>query len=338
MSKVGVAIVGLGPASLPHGKSLVDLSDQADVIWAATRSPQRAEAFAKTFPFPTTTDLPAAIRDPRVGAVIVLTPPSAHLDVAEQCFAAGKHVLVEKPLELSLDRASRLVEAGRRSGRRLGVVLQHRFRAASRRLRAMIDGGELGRVEAASMVVPWWRPQSYYDEPGRGTLARDGGGVLLTQAIHTLDLFRSLVGASAVEAAQVTTTSLHRMETEDYVAALIRLGNGAPGSILATTASHPGHPERIEIIGSLGTASLVGGALQVSWLDGREEAIAAEGGSGSGSNIMDFPHDAHREVIKDFLDAVVADRDPVVSGEEALASQRLIEDILRAGQTRARAS
>ena len=90
------------------------------------------------------------------------------------------------------------------------------------------------------MSVPWWRPQTYYDEPGRGTLARDGGGVLLTQAIHALDLFRSLVGVSAVEAAQVVTTALHEMETEDYVAALVRLGQGEPGTVSATTALHPG--------------------------------------------------------------------------------------------------
>ena len=91
------------------------------------------------------------------------------------------------------------------------------------------------------MSVPWWRPQSYYDEPGRGTMARDGGGVLLTQAVHTLDLFRSLVGASEVVAAEIRTTALHHMETEDYVSALIRLGNNAPGTITATTAFVPGH-------------------------------------------------------------------------------------------------
>ena len=198
MKKLGLAIVGLGPASQPHSKSLLDLSDGVEVHWAASRSSERAEAYAQQFPFRTTTDIEAAISDPAVEAVLVLTPPSSHLEVSQRCFAAGKHVLVEKPLELTLQRGERLVQAAKAAGRKFGVVLQHRFRPASLRLRQVLASGELGTVQAAFLSVPWWRPQSYYDEPGRGTLARDGGGVLLTQTIHSLDLFRSLVGVSGV--------------------------------------------------------------------------------------------------------------------------------------------
>jgi predicted dehydrogenase len=327
--RIGVAVIGLGPASQPHARSLLELADKADVRWAASRSPERTAVFAENFPFPVTNDLEAAITDPAVGAVIVLTPPAAHLDVAERCFAAGKHVLVEKPLELTASRGERLVAAGRQAGRRLGVVLQHRFRPASLKLREIIRSGRLGEIEAGSMNVPWWRPQSYYDEPGRGTMARDGGGVLLTQAIHTLDLFRSLVGVSTVVAAEARTTGLHRMETEDYVAALVRLGNGAPGTITATTAFAPGHPERIEIIGRKGSAHLVGGALRVHYLDGTEEIVQAEGSTGSGANIMDFPIDAHRALIGEFLDACRENRDPAITGEDALASQQLVDEVLR---------
>lgn len=332
MRKIGVAVVGLGPASQPHARCLSALSDRVEIVWAASRSPERTSAFHDTFGFPVTTDIEAAITDPAVDAVIVLTPPSAHLAVAERCFAAGKHVLVEKPLELTVARGRALVEAGRRSGKRLGIVLQHRFRPASLRLRRLLDTGALGEIEAASMSVPWWRPQDYYDEPGRGTMARDGGGVLLTQAIHTLDLFRSLVGVSAVVAAQSATTGLHRMESEDYVSALVRLGNGAPGTVMATTAFPPGHPERIEIMGRLGAALLVGGRLEIHLVDGGREIVEAEGATGSGANIMDFPIDAHLVLIGDFLDACAADRDPVVSGEEALASQILVDEILHASR------
>jgi predicted dehydrogenase len=288
----------------------------------------RTRAFADRFGFPVTTDVDAVIADPGIQAVLVLTPPAAHLDVAERCLRAGKHVLVEKPLELTVARGEQLVRIGRESGCRLGVVLQHRFRPASLRLRAAIDAGELGTITAAWMLVPWWRPQAYYDEPGRGTMARDGGGVLMTQAIHTLDLFRSLVGVQAVVAAQAVTTPAHRMETEDFASALVRLGDGAPGTIIATTAAYPGAPERIEITGTRGMASLVGGALRLSMIGGGEENIVAEGSTGSGASIMDFPHDAHRAVLADFLDAIEQDRDPVVTGEEALASQRLIAEIL----------
>jgi len=328
---IGVSLIGLGPGSLPHAKSLLDLQDQAHVCWAATRRPERAAEFARTFPFRTTTDLDQAISDPAVDAVIVLTPPNAHLEVATRAFAAGKHVLVEKPLEVSVDKAAQLVEAGRRADRRLGVVLQHRFRSSSLRLQAALASGELGEVQTASMTVPWWRPQSYYDEPGRGTLARDGGGVLLTQAIHTLDLFRSLVGISAVIASRAKTTALHRMETEDFVTALVELGNGAPGSIMATTAFYPGYPERIEILGTNGVATVIGGALTLNLLNGHREEVASDGGTGSGASIMDFPHDAHRAVIADFLDAVRSGRDPRISGAEALESQRVISAIVAAG-------
>ena len=331
MSRLVLGIIGLGPAAEPHAKSLRDLAGRVEVRAAASRTPARADAFAARFGFPTTTDVDAVIADPAIQAVLLLTPPATHLDLAERCFAAGKHVLVEKPLELTTARGERLVAAGRAAGRRLGVVLQHRFRPGSLRLRAALEAGELGAIAAAAVTVPWWRPQAYYDEPGRGTMARDGGGVLLTQAIHTLDLFRSLVGVQSVIAAHTATTGLHRMETEDYAAALVRLGNGAPGTIMATTAAYPGFPERIELFGARGSASLIGGALRLAWLNGGEETLEAEGGTGGGANIMDFPHDAHRAVLTDFIDAIEGDRDPAVTGEEALASQRLVDAILAKG-------
>lgn len=330
--KIGIAVIGLGPAALPHSRSLLDLAERVDVRHVVSRSQQRLDAYRQQFPFPGTTEIEAVLADPAVEAVLVLTPPSSHLAVSERCLAAGKHVLVEKPLELTAARGRELVAAARQAGKVLGVVLQHRFRPASQRLKAALDAGELGEVEAALLQVPWWRPQSYYDEPGRGTLARDGGGVLLTQAIHSLDLFRSLVGVSRVVAAQIRTTGLHRMETEDYVGALLETANGAPATLVTTTAAYPGHPERIEIIGRQGHAALVGGRLELSFLDGRRETVEAEGSTGSGANIMDFPHDAHRAVIADFLDAIESEGEPVVTGEEALASQRLIDAILLAGR------
>lgn len=330
--KIGIAVIGLGPAALPHSRSLLDLAERVDVRHVVSRSQQRLDAYRQQFPFPDTTEIEAVLADPAVEAVLVLTPPSSHLAVSERCLAAGKHVLVEKPLELTAARGRELVAAARQAGKVLGVVLQHRFRPASQRLKAALDAGELGEVEAALLQVPWWRPQSYYDEPGRGTLARDGGGVLLTQAIHSLDLFRSLVGVSRVVAAQIRTTGLHRMETEDYVGALLETANGAPATLVTTTAAYPGHPERIEIIGRQGHAALVGGRLELSFLDGRRETVEAEGSTGSGANIMDFPHDAHRAVIADFLDAIESESEPVVTGEEALASQRLIDAILLAGR------
>jgi predicted dehydrogenase len=328
---IGIAVIGLGNALQPHARSLVDLADRARVVWAAATSGTRLKDVADRYGFPTTTDVTRAIGDPAVDAVLVLTPANAHLPVAEAAFAAGKHVLCEKPLEASLERAERLVAAGHRADRRLGICLQHRFRAGSRRLHELLTQGALGTVQAATLMVPWWRPQAYYDEPGRGMKARDGGGVLITQAIHALDLFRWLVGVASVEAAQVRTTALHRMETEDYASALVRLGNGAPGTIIATVAAYPGSPEWIHVIGSEGTARLEGSSLRVSFLDGREEVLADASGSGSGANVMSFSHEAHKAVLSDFLDAIEHGCAPAVPGEEALATQRLIEAILARG-------
>jgi predicted dehydrogenase len=325
-----IALIGLGPGAEPHAKSLHDLAHRVEVKAAASRTEARTRAFADRFGFPVTTDIDAVIADPTIQAVIVLTSAAAHQEIAERCLHAGKHVLVEKPLELTVKRAEQLGLAARRANRKMGVVLQHRFRPAGIRLRAAIENGELGTIAAAWVLVPWWRPQTYYNEPGRGTVARDGGGVLMTQAIHTLDLFRSLVGVREVVAAQAATTPIHQMESEDFAAAMVRLGNGAPGTIIATTAFYPGSPERIEMAGARGSASLVGGSLCLSTLDGRMEKIVAEGPTGGGANIMDFPHDAHRAVLVDFLDAIEQDRDPAVTGEEALASQRLIADIITA--------
>ncbi len=146
----------------------------------------------------------------------------------------------------------------------------------------------MGELAAANVICPWWRPQSYYDEPGRGTLARDGGGVLITQAIHTLDLLLSLTGPVAEVAAICATSRLHRMETEDFVGAGLRFGNGALGALLATTAAFPGFPERIELIGTKATAVLAAGVLTLHHQDGRTENIGEEQGTGGGADPWPF--------------------------------------------------
>ena len=328
---IGIAVVGLGAALSPHAKGLLELTDKARVVWAAARSTKYTEATAQQYGWPVTNDIDAAIRDPKVDAVMVLSPVNTHLLIAEAAFAAGKHVLCEKPLEVSVDRGERLIEAGRRANRHLQIMLQHRFRKACRRLKDLVAGGELGTVQAATMTVPWWRPQSYYDSLGRGTKSQDGGGVLMVQAIHTLDVFRWCVGISSIEAAQVRTTDLHRMETEDYASALVRLGNGAPGTIVATVAAFPGNPEQITIIGSKATARMDGNNLRVNWIDGRTEELIEDTGSGVGRAVMAFSHVPHKAVIEDFLDAIQSGRAPAIPGEEALATQRVIDAIVAKG-------
>lgn len=330
-ARMVVALVGLGPAALPHLRSLQDLADRIEFRYAFARRPDAERVLPYTGPVQLTDSLDLILQDPEVQAVIVATPPATHLEICQRCFAAGKHVLLEKPLEVNFQRAARLVGLAEAAGLRLGLVLQHRYREASVALEKILQEGQLGEVQAASVRIPWWRSQAYYNEPGRGTMARDGGGVLLTQAIHTLDLFRSLVGIQSVKSAVVRQTKLHQMETEDYVSALLVLGNGAPGDLMATTAMFSGFSETIEIIGTLGSARLSGANLEVHFLEGSPFSIRSEGGTGSGANMMDFSHEPHRALLSEFMTSIQENRDPKVNGRDALATQALIVELLRVG-------
>ena len=320
-----VALIGLGMAVTPHAKSLVDLQERAQVVYAFSPSAARRASFAQRFAFPQCSDLRTILEDRSVQAVLVLTPPNTHLEVVARCAAAGKHVLLEKPLEISTARAETLVEECKNI--KLGVVLQHRFRPAAEKLHELLPS--LGRIVSASAVIPNWRPQSYYDQPGRGTRARDGGGVLLTQAIHTLDLFLSFTPEVVEVRSFSATTQVHRMETEDLVCAALRFANGALGTVHATTAAYPGYPERIELIGTSGTAILQGTSLTVQFMDGKTLELKTESGrGGTGADPMAFPHDWHRGVLADFLDAIERGREPRVNGAEALKVHRFIDRLL----------
>ena len=320
-----VALVGLGMAVTPHARSLLDLKHRVQVAYAYSPSQERRKSFAERFPFPQCNQLDTILQDRTVDAVLLLTPPNTHLELVSRCTAAGKHVLLEKPLEISTARAERLVQACRNM--KLGIVLQHRFRPAAEKLRERLK--DLGQIVSASVAIPNWRPQSYYDQPGRGTRARDGGGVLLTQGIHTLDLFLSYTGEAAEVKSFFATTPVHRMETEDLAVAAVRFKSGALGVVHATTTAYPGFAERIELIGTTGTALLEGTSLQMKFQDGESFALKTEsGGGGTGADPMAFPHDWHRGLLEDFLDAIEKNREPRVSGAEALKVHRFIDRLL----------
>lgn len=319
-----VGIVGLGMAVTPHARSLLDLKLRVEVAHAFSPTAERRRKFGALFGFKLCENLETILADRSVDAVMIFTPPNTHLELVEKCVAAGKHILLEKPLEVSLKKSEQLVKVA--AGVKLGIVLQHRFRPGAEKLREMLP--ELGQLVSASAAIPNWRPQSYYDQPGRGTRARDGGGVLLTQGIHTLDLFLSFVGDYSKVVSFVRTTPVHRMETEDLVAAAVEFKNGAIGTVHATTTAYPGFPERIELIGTKGTAVMEGASLKIALQDGRKIEVQAEGG-GTGADPMAFPHDWHRGVLTDFFDAIENDRQPRVSGEEALKVHRFIDQILR---------
>jgi predicted dehydrogenase len=328
-----IGVIGLGMAVTPHAKSLLDLAERVEVAGAYARSAARRESFAQRFPLPVVDQLGAILADPTVDCVMILTPPDTHLDLVRRCAAAGKHILLEKPLEITTARAEQLVAACREAGVTLGLVLQHRFRPAAMQFAALQREGQIGDLIAASASIRLWRPQSYYDEPGRGTLARDGGGVLITQGIHTLDLLQSLAGPVTEVTGYATTSPVHRMETEDLACAAVRFASGAMGTIEATTAGFPGFPERIELIGTQATASLIGVDLHVQHQNGRTTELRPGGGGGTGADPMAFPHDYHRSVLADFLDALDEGREPTASGADALRVHYLVDALLESSRS-----
>lgn len=327
-----IALVGLGMALPPHLSSLRELSERVEIAAAWTPSASRRAQAAAQHGLPMAPSLEAILEDASINSVLLLTPPMTHLDLVRRCAAAGKHVLLEKPLDVSVARALEAVQAMERAGRHLGIVLQHRFRPASVALRQMVEAGELGPLISGSASVRWWRPPSYFAQPGRGMKDRDGGGVLLTQAIHTLDLFLSLAGAVHSVTAFAATSALRAIDTEDIVAAGVRFEGGAIGTIDATTVAFPGFPERIELACAKGTAVLSAETLDVFFHDGRTVHLEGAPSASGGADPMAFSNVAHKALIGDFLDAIESGRAPLVSGRSALRVQMLIEALLRSAQ------
>jgi predicted dehydrogenase len=264
-------------------------------------------------------------------AVAICTPPAARFAIARDALRAGKHVLLEKPIDATLERAIATVAAFEAARLKLAIVFQHRFRTASLKLAEILRAGRLGRLVSCSASVRWWRGPDYFAQAGRGMAARDGGGVLLTQAIHTLDLFLSLAGPVAELSAFHANTGLRAIDTEDVAAATLRFASGAIGTIDATTAAFPGHPERIELAGDKGGAVLEADTLRVRLMDGTTIEAGAGGGSGGGADPMAFDHAANTRLLADFLDAIDEDRAPATDGRAALAVHRLIAAILASG-------
>ncbi|UWQ22446.1 Gfo/Idh/MocA family protein [Jannaschia sp. W003] len=323
---LGVALVGAGMIAPLHVAALSALGDRVRLRWIVARRPERAAPLAAAYDGPApelTADLGAVAADPGVHFAIVATPPSVRDGPIGTLAAAGKGVLLEKPVARSLAEAERVVETCERAGVPLGMLLQHRAGEPGRAAAAHMASGRLGRLGMVEIAAPLWRPQSYYDELGRGTYARDGGGVLLTQGIHTIDLALSLAGPVARVQAMTATTPLHRMEAEDFAAAGLRFACGAAGSLVATTASFPPAPESIALHFEHASLRVGRADLRVDWRDGCSAVEATVEGP---------KHAWHAAVIADFADALRTGRPPMVPGREALAAHRLIDAIERSSR------
>lgn len=327
--RLGIAVVGLGMVAGTHARALAELTEIVDVVGVFSPSATRRDQFGAAHGFPVAASLESLIADARVDIVICLTPPNARAEIARLCVAAGKHVLMEKPLERTLAAAEELVGMFEAARLKLGVVLQYRFRESAQRLKQIVEAAPYGPLASVHASVPWWRPQSYYDAVGRGTYARDGGGVMVTQALHLMDLMLWMCGPIARTQASFRTTAVHRMESEDFVVAGLDFASGAVGSVVATTADHPGFAETITLNFTRGSARLEGGNLTVWPHDQPVEHWGEASGTGGGADPMAFPHGWHRAVIADFVAAVRKERPPMTSGRDSLQVLRLIEAMQR---------
>lgn len=327
------ALIGLGMVSKTYGAAIRN-SDTVQLAAAYAPSLDSQERFICAFPDVCSRIAPSVrdiADDPAIDFAIVTTPPNARREIVEILAAAGKPILMEKPVERTLNAATELVTLCEDLNVPLGIMLQHRARPATGLLHTKMN--ELGPLIAAEVAVPWWRPQSYYDEPGRGSYARDGGGVLISQAIHTLDLMLSLTGPVSDVTAMCATTAFHSMEAEDFVSAGLGFANGAVGTVFASTASFPGTGESITLHCQNGSARLAAGVLQINHADGGIEEIGEPASSGGGADPMAFTSDWHQSVIDDFAAAISEDRPPLVPGREALKVHKLIAAIEKSGST-----
>lgn len=337
--QVGVALVGAGMIARTQVAALSAIGDQIRLHTIISRHPERAASLAEHYAGERpefSANLATVTENPAVQFVIVATPPSVRIELIAALASAGKHILLEKPVARTTAEATRVVEICERAGVTLGVLFQHRMRASSKAALARIASGELGELGHVEISAPLWRDQSYYDTLGRGTYERDGGGVLITQAIHTIDLALSLTGPVASVQAMTATTPLHDMEAEDFAIAGLRFASGAVGSLVASTATFPHGEEVITLHFRNGSLRLSKYELVVYWRDGRIDIDVAEKHGDNAEGPVVQNHAWHQAMIEDFNAAIIESRAPIVAGRDALASHRLIEAIVtssRLGQS-----
>lgn len=333
---IGVALFGAGMIAPTHIAALSALQPQLCLRAVISQRPERAMHYASHYAGPAplfTADLAQITGDPTIQMAIVATPPSVRIDLIAALAQSGTHILLEKPVARTLDEAQKLVEICDRAGVTLGVLFQHRMRAPSLAAARLVASGSLGTLGHVEIAAPLWRDQTYYNELGRGTYARDGGGVLLTQAIHTIDLALSLTGPVTTVRAMTATTPLHQMEAEDFAVAGLTFANGAVGSLIASTASFPQRPETITLHFKHASLRVGTSDLSLTWRDGRPCADAQITGPATDAGPAIAKHEWHQAVIQDFAAALRQGRAPMVTGHAALAAHQLITAIERSSRT-----
>jgi predicted dehydrogenase len=339
MKTIGFGIVGTGAIADFHARALAAISG-ASLLGVTSSRPDARNAFASRHQTQAAHSLDELLALPGLDAVTIATPSGSHTEVALAAFRAGKHVLCEKPLDVTLEKVDAMIAEADRRGLLLGAIFQQRFGAGVRKLKAAIESGRFGRLTLCSCSLKWWRSQDYYDQgQWRGTKALDGGGALFNQGIHAVDLLQWLVGFPVEVQAYTATLAHERVEVEDLGVALLKFPSGALGVIEASTATWPGFSRRIEISGDRGSAILEDDRLTF-WefadkLAGDDEVTAFSPSSlGSGaSDPAAIGIEGHRLQLEDFVAAIREQRQPSIRGADARNSVRLVLAIYKAAVT-----
>ncbi len=331
-----VGMIGTGAIANLHARVYKTLGFTVRVCWDIREDV--GERFASAHGAEFVRGYETVCRHPEVDFIDVCTLPDFRLDPVRAAAAAGKHIQVQKPIATSLDIAREMIEIAREGRVILGVVSQHRFDDASMFLHKAIRTGRLGKLLECDAYVKWYRSAEYYARSVKGSWQGEGGGALINQGIHQIDLLRWVVGPVREVSAMWQLGALHRIESEDIVNALVAFANGATGVIQASTAFAPGYTERVEIHGSKGTA-IVSGDKLTTWDvkddDGDEPPIARTVASGA-SDPMAISLEPFERQFRDFAGAIQSGRRPLIAGEDGFQALELVDAIYRSCRTGAK--
>ena len=337
----GFGIIGCGMIARFHAHAIADLKG-AKLVGCFDTFSQSADRLAAETGCTAFHRLEDLLADPQINIVTIGTPSGAHLEPAVAAAKAGKHVIVEKPLEITLKRCDAIIAACKKSGVKLSTILPSRFHDGSRELKRAVDAGRFGQLTLGDAYVKWFRTQAYYDSGAwRGTWELDGGGALMNQAIHSVDLLTWLMGPVAEVQAQTATLAHQRIAVEDTAVATLRFANGALGVIEASTAAYPGYLKRIEINGSEGSAVLEEEDLQ-RWdfakRQRRDDAIRQQmlerrSTGGGAADPSAIGHHGHARQFADVLKAIRGNSQPAVDGAEGRRSVEIILAIYKSAES-----
>lgn len=340
MKKPGFGIIGCGMIATFHARAIQEAG--GELIACFDRVPAAADRLAAEFGCQAYHDMDDFLKDRRVEIVTIGTPSGAHADPAIAAAEAGKHVIVEKPLEVTVERCNRIITACEKAGVVLSTVFPSRFHQSSIQLKKAVEAGRFGRLTLGDSIVKWFRSQEYYDSGNwRGTWALDGGGALMNQAIHSVDLLLWLMGPVVEVGAMTGLVAHERIEVEDVALANLRFANGAFGTLEATTAAWPGYLKRIELHGSTGSAVIEEEDI-AKWDFARpepEDAAIRESmtrrlsGGGGAADPAAIGHHAHAKQFADVMDAIATGRRPAIDGREGRRSVQVICAVYESART-----